>query len=223
MNLDEFAREYGRRPRLLDTYCCQGGASHGYALAGFDVVGVDLDPQPRYPYEFHQGDAVAFIRQHGHEFDVITGSPPCQGYSVTQVIQGNDHPKLIEPTRQAMIESGKLYVIENVAGARSELRNPGMLCGTQFGLHTYRHRLFESNAHLLYPAHQEHTEQPAEMGRPVAPGQFYHAVGNFSSVALIREDMGVPWMSRDGIRECIPPAYTQFLGEQLLLRLGVVL
>lgn len=204
------------RPRLLDLYCCQGGASAGYVAAGFDVVGVDLEPQPLYPYEFHKGDAIAYLRAHGHEFDVIAGSPPCQRYSKAQRIQGREHPDLIGPTRLAMIESGKPYVIENVEDARPELVDPIMLCGQQFGLQTYRHRLFESNKPLGSFAHEDHILPMTKMGRPWVAGTAYHAVGNFSSVAAIREDMGVPWMSRDGVRECIPPVYAEFIGHQLL-------
>lgn len=204
------------RPRLLDTYCCQGGASYGYWLAGFDVVGVDMDAQPRYPFEFHQGDAVQYIREHGHEFDVIVGSPPCQRYSKAQRIQNREHPDLIGPTRLAMVEAGKPYVIENVEDAGPELIDPITLCGRSFGLQTYRHRLFESNKPLQAPEHPAHTIPITKMGRPWKPGTYYHAVGNFSGVPAIRADMHVPWMNRDGVRECIPPKYAEFIGLQLL-------
>ncbi|MGW4270773.1 hypothetical protein ACWEGQ_00045 [Streptomyces seoulensis] len=105
------------RLRVLDAYCCQGGASMGYHLAGFDVTGVDLSPQPRYPFPFVQGDAVEYIREHGHEYDVVVGSPPCQRYSNAQRIQGREHPDLIGPTREAMEGTGRPWVIEN--GGRS--------------------------------------------------------------------------------------------------------
>lgn len=205
--------------RLLDVFCCQGGASAGYVAAGFEVVGVDIDPQPRYPFEFHRGDAIEFIKEHGHEFDAIVGSPPCQRYSLTQRIMQNDHPDLIGPTREAMRATGKPYVIENVEDARPELIDPIRLCGPTFGLHTYRHRLFESNIELDEPPHAPHGVPNTKMGRLWKPGTFYHAVGNFTSVAAIREDMRVPWMNRDGIRECIPPAYGEFIGRQLMKHL----
>lgn len=210
------------RPRLLDAFCCQGAASKGYSDAGFDVVGIDIDPQPRYPYEFELGDAVQFIRDHGHEFDVIHASPPCQRYSKAQRIQGREHPDLIAATRAALLAVGVPYVIENVEEARAELINPAMLCGAAFGLRTYRHRLFEVNIHLEVPLHYEHTVRTVKMGRAVQPGDFYHAVGNFSGVDYIREDMGVPWMNRDGIRECIPPLYAEFIGSQLIEHLTSV-
>lgn len=199
---------------VLDTYCCQGGASWGYYLAGFDVVGVDLDPQPRYPFEFHQGDAVEFIRQHGHEFDLLTGSPPCQRYTKAQRLMGNDHPDLIGPTRDAMIATGRPYIIENVEEAGPHMVDPLLLCGRMFGLRTYRHRLFETSLPLGTRMHPRHIAPVAKMGRPVKPGEYMHVVGNFTGVDLAREVMGMPWASRDGLREAIPPAYTRFLGEQ---------
>src|SRR5690242_15392989 len=106
------------RPRILDAFCCQGGAGMGYHLAGFEVVGVDISPQPNYPFEFVQADAVQYIRDHGREFDFIHASPPCQRYSAAQRIQGNSHPDLIAPTREAMQSTGRPWVIENVGGAR---------------------------------------------------------------------------------------------------------
>lgn len=202
--------------RLLDVYCCQGGASAGYVVSGFDVVGVDLEPQPRYPYAFEEADAVEFILEHGHEFDAVHASPPCQRYSKAQRIQGRDHPDLISATRAACLEVGIPYVIENVEDARDELINPAMLCGEFFGLRTYRHRLFEVSFMLETPLHFGHPERTVKMGRAVQPGDYYHAVGNFSGVDYIRQDMDVPWMNRDGIRECIPPAYAEFIGRQLM-------
>ncbi|MFE6852949.1 SAM-dependent methyltransferase [Streptomyces sp. NPDC057674] len=210
------------RPRLLDAFCCQGGASAGYAAAGFDVTGVDLHPQPRYPFTFVQGDAIAYIRKHGHEYDVIAGSPPCQRYTLCQRIQGNEHPDLIGPAREAMEATGRPWIIENVPEAAPELRDPVTLCGASFGLHTYRHRLFESNLLLQVPKHPEHVHSTVKMGRPLREGDWYHAVGNFSNVPYVRRDLNVPWMSRDGIRECIPPVYAEYLGRQVLAHLGAL-
>jgi len=202
------------RPRLLDLFCCQGGASAGYARAGFDVLGVDINPQPNYPYPFVQGDAVYYLRAHGGDFDAIHASPPCQGYSNAQRIQKREHPMLIDVVREALVWLGRPYVIENVEGA--PLKDPVTLCGAMFGLRTYRHRLFESNVPIAVPAHPVHVERQVKMGRPVRPGDFYQAVGNFSNVGYARDDMGVPWMNRDGIRECIPPAYAEHVGRALL-------
>lgn len=210
--------------RALITYCCQGGDSMGWYLAGFDVTGVDLNPQPRYPFPFIQCDAIEYIKAHGHEYDLIAGSPPCQFYTLCQRIQGREHPALIPPTREAMEATGRPFVIENVEEAAPELRDPVRLCGSQFGLHTYRHRLFEPGGGLTLtvPEHRPHTERTVKMGRPLVEGDWYHAVGNFSNVPYVKADMGVPWMSRDGIRECIPPAYTRFLGEQAAAHLARV-
>ncbi|MCD0482045.1 class I SAM-dependent methyltransferase [Streptacidiphilus sp. ASG 303] len=200
---------------VLDAYCCQGGAGLGYHLAGFRVLGVDLAGQPRYPFPFLQADAVDFIRAHGTEFDFIHASPPCQHDSDCQRIQGNDHPDLITPTRKALEATGRPWAIENVRGALPKLRGPVMLCGAAFGLETYRHRYFEAGGglRLPQPPHPGHTAPQAKMGRPIPPGHYGQFVGNFSGVDLARRVMGVPWMNRDGIRECIPPAYTRFIGR----------
>ncbi|MFE1937198.1 SAM-dependent methyltransferase [Streptomyces sp. NPDC059474] len=207
-----------RRPRVLDAFCCQGGAGMGYHLAGFDVTGVDIAPQPRYPFRFVQADAVAFIREHGAEFDFIHASPPCQHDSECQRLRGNAHPDLIAPTRAALESTGRPWVIENVRGAVPKLRGPVMLCGPMFGLATYRHRYFEPGGGLVLtaPEHPAHTVPQAKMGRPVPPGWYGQYIGNFSGVGQARRVMGVPWMNRDGIRECIPPAYAQHVGAAFL-------
>ncbi|MGW0840175.1 SAM-dependent methyltransferase [Streptomyces sp. NPDC002787] len=214
-------RAHGRRPRLVDLFCCQGGAAKGYADAGFDVVGVDIRPQPRYPFTFVQAEAVAFIREHGADFDFIHASPPCQHDSECQRIQGNPHPDLIAPTRAALEATGRPWVIENVRGAVPKLHRPVMLCGGMFGLETYRHRYFEPGGGftLAQPAHPAHLVPQAKMGRPIPPGHFGQFIGNFSGVDHARRVMAVPWMNRDGIRECIPPAYTQWLGTHALASL----
>ncbi|WP_436737311.1 SAM-dependent methyltransferase [Streptomyces sp. BBFR102] len=209
------------KPRLLDLFCCQGGAAKGYADAGFEVTGVDIRPQPRYPYTFVQAEAVAFVLAHGAEFDVIHASPPCQHDSDCQRIQGRTHPDLIAPTRTALQASGRPWVLENVRGAVPKLEQPVMLCGPMFGVQTYRHRYFETGGGLTLHQlnHPAHVVPQAKMGRPVPPGYFGQFVGNFSGVDLARRVMGVPWMNRDGIRECIPPAYTQWIGHHALTHL----
>jgi DNA (cytosine-5)-methyltransferase 1 len=203
-------------PRLLDLFCKQGGASAGYERAGFEVTGVDKGAQPRYPFAFIQGDAIEYLKAHGHEYDAVAASPPCQAHTNAQKIQGNEHLDLIPPTREALIAVGKPYVMENVPGA--PLEDPVTLCGAMFGLNTYRHRLFEPGNGFAFdpPEHPAHAAKTVKMGRRLRPGDFYHAVGNFTNVDYVREDMNVPWMSRDGIRECIPPAYTEYIGKHLM-------
>ncbi|MGW6754552.1 SAM-dependent methyltransferase [Streptomyces sp. NPDC055006] len=204
--------------RVLDAFCKEGGAGWGYSLGGAtEVVGVDIAPQPRYPHTFIQADAVQFIRDHGAEFDFIHGSPPCQLYSATQRLHGKDHPDLIGPTREAILSTGRPGVIENVADALPEMLDPITLCGPMFGLNTYRHRLFEPIGWALTPPeHAPHTQRTVKMGRPLAEGDFYHAVGHFTGVDYVRRDMDAPWMSRDGLSECIPPAYAKYVAEQFL-------
>ncbi|MFD9751628.1 DNA cytosine methyltransferase [[Kitasatospora] papulosa] len=206
------------RLRVLDLFCCQGGAGMGYHLAGLDVTGIDSSPQPRYPFRFIQGDAIDYVREHGADFDFIHASPPCQRYSRAQKIQHRDHPDLIAPTRAALEATGRPFVIENVEEAARELRDPVILCAAAFGMRTYRHRLFETGGGFTFapPLHPGHWAPLTKMGRPRAAGHFAHYVGNFSGVAEARTDMQVPWMNRDGIRECIPPAYTQHIAAAFL-------
>lgn len=187
----------------------------GYHRAGFDVVGVDINPQPRYPFEFVQGDALMYLAEHGSEFDAIHASPPCQAFTRAWVIRKNDHPDLIRPTRALLAKSEKAYVIENVPGA--PLLHPVMLCGAMFGLGVYRHRLFEDgNWYIRFtPEHRGHVAPTAKMGRVPKDGEMMSVVGNFSGVRQARAAMGIDWMTRDGLRESIPPAYTEFIGRQL--------
>lgn len=205
----------------------------GYKRAGFEPYGVDIAPQPRYPFAFVQapvltvmslllaGEAVPFERDGEVEhlrladFDGAHASPPCQAHTLAQRLQGRDHPDLIDPTRTLLDASGLPWIMENVEGA--PLRDPVLLCGSMFpGLRVYRHRLFESNFPLTVPPHPPHVAPLRKMGRPPRDGDFMHIVGNFSGVAQGAEAMGIDWMNRDGLREAIPPAYTEFLGRQLL-------
>ncbi|WP_239934206.1 SAM-dependent methyltransferase [Streptomyces sp. CBG31] len=206
----------------LDLFCCQGGATRGYQQAGYRVVGIDIEDQPRYiGDEFWQADALAWVDQHMDwiraEVSFIHASPPCQRYSRAQKIQQREHPDLIPPTRDLLNATGVPWVIENVEEARPELRDPVLLCGASFGMTTYRHRLFETGGWTLTaPDHPPHTAPLTKMGRPRRPGDFAHYVGNFSGVDEARADMQMPWASRDGLRECIPPAYARYVAEQHL-------
>lgn len=192
--------------RLLDLFCGGGGASMGYHRADFDVVGVDIKPQPHYPFEFVQADALEYVAEHGEEFDVIHASPPCQAYSMMQHIWKNsqDHPDLIEPTRTALLLSNKPFVIENVVGA--PLRIALLLCGTMFGLKIIRHRIFESNVSmplLTYTCHHDNVYDP------------WH--GNIGEREKLSKEMGIDWfMTRQEVWQAIPPAYTEFIGRQLM-------
>lgn len=201
--------------RALDLFCCAGGASEGLRRAGFDVVGVDIEAQPHYPFEFHQADAMTFPLD---GFDFIWASPPCQAYTLCQRIQKNAHPDLVEPIRRRLIATGVPYCIENVPG--SPLTNPIELCGGMFGLRTYRHRLFECSFPIEQPPHPAHVARSAKMGRPVKAGEFIQVVGNFSNVKLAREAMDISWMPRDRLREAIPPAYAEFIGLALRIELA---
>lgn len=200
----------------------------GYRQRGFDVIGVDIDPQPRYPFEFMHDDALLVLDMivNGYQllgndgypvqFSAIHASPPCQAYTNAQRINGNDHPDLVEQTRELLEQTCLPYVIENVPGA--PLKDPVTLCGAMFNIETYCHREFETNWPLQQPEHPEHIAKTTKMGRPPVDGEYMHIVGNFSGVDKARQIMGMPWASRDGLREAIPPAYTRFVGLHLMLQ-----
>jgi len=200
-------------PKLLDLFCGGGGAARGYYEAGFDVVGVDSRPMARFPFRFVQADALEYLKSHGSEYDAIHASPPCQCYTRAQRLQKNSHPEMIALVREALIVAGKPYIIENVVGA--PLLAPILLCGLSFGLGVYRHRLFESIVPVSAPFHPCHTAPTAKMGRPPKPGEMMHVVGNYSGAEQARLAMEIDWMTRDELREAIPPSYTRFLGQQL--------
>lgn len=217
---------------MLDLFCCAGGAGVGYHRAGFDVVGVDNKPQKHYPFEFHQADALVFLAENAHRFVAIHASPPCQIHSITKHSHSSAHPDLLEPTRAALIETGLPYVIENVEGA--PLIDPLTLCGTEFGLRAHdvdgvplalrRHRLFESNVWLMgaggcshddtqvagsYTAGRhrkpEHRDNPARRG------------GYTPALPVRAELLGIDWpMNEYELAQAIPPAYTEWIGRQLM-------
>ena len=213
-----------KKPRLLDLFCCAGGGGFGYAQAGFEVVGVDISPQPHFPFEFIQADALELDPQFIASFDAIHASPPCQSYSDLAKRNGNGHmwPRLIEPVRAMLIESGKPYVIENVEGA--PMLNPVVLCGTMFkGLRVLRHRLFESNFPIVAPPHGKHPichtfdKRKSQYGKTDDMVDFVSVNGGGNcSIAAARDAMGIDWMNKGELNESIPPAYTRLIGKQLL-------
>jgi DNA (cytosine-5)-methyltransferase 1 len=201
----------------LDLCCKAGGASVGYAQAGFQVVGVDIEPQKNYPYEFHQADAFEFLARWGREFHLVHASPPCQAYTRLSAMTKKEYPELIPQTRAALIANGRPWIMENVKGA--PLLDPVELCGSQFGLKVYRHRIFESSHLLLglphYP-HRDKTPKGGTRGNNISPKGFICVAGHFSNVPYARLAMGINWMNRDELAQAIPPAFTQFLGMQII-------
>jgi DNA (cytosine-5)-methyltransferase 1 len=217
------------KPRLLDLFCGAGGCSVGYARAGFEVVGVDIAPQPRYPFEFIQMDAIEFLRpwpgswpsHGGRGFDAIHASPPCQAFTKARKLRGNDHPDLVAGTRDLLAATGLPYVIENVKGA--PLRDPVLLEGQMFeGLNVHRPRLFETNWPLEVPALRPPPPRQTKMGRPPRVGEAMQVVGHFSDVLAGRRAMGIDWMTQGELAQAIPPAYTELIGHQLLQHVRAV-
>lgn len=209
--------------KLLDLFCGAGGASMGYFRAGFEVVGVDIQDQPRYPFKFYRANALDVLdpdwglTPHPSEFDVIHASPPCQAFSDLKHRSKKDYPDLITPIREKLKRWGGNYIIENVEGA--PLISPTMFCGQMFGLRVIRHRLFETNFklwQLIDPPHplvytldkrKNQYGKLDEWGSPVSVNG-----GGNCSVASARDAMGINWMTKKELNEAIPPAYTEFIG-----------
>lgn len=223
-------------PRLLDLFCGAGGASVGYARAGFEVVGVDIAPQPRYPFECYEHDALLFLHGAIGDFDAIHASPPCQ-FATDYRRGGNVKPSanLIPRTRELLQATGLPYIIENVEKARPELRDPMMICGTQLEppMEIQRHRLFETNwplAATMWPCRHKLN------GRHRYPGggsvrQTGHSrglvratieVGTWDIPLAVQQDaMGIDWMELAELSQAIPPAYTEMIGRQLYEHVAV--
>ena len=229
--------------KLLDLFCGAGGAGEGYRRAGFEVVGVDVNPQPRYKAgRFVQADALAYVAQYGWMFDAIHASPPCQAHSLITPDKSK-HVDLIPQTRFWLETIGAPYVIENVYGARRTLRNPVMLCGRDFGLKVYRHRLFESNVLLMGLHHEPHRDNTPRAGHGISDKGFISVTsggkssrrsnglqslssegfvtmtGHFSGIEYCRTAMGIEWMTAKELSQAIPPAFTEFLGRQIMTHL----
>jgi len=235
------SKEMGNKPKLLDLFCGAGGASEGYSRAGFDVVGVDIKPQPHYPFSFIQTDAVDLLRQLADsgkaytgddscplsstlvwridDFDAYHASPPCQAYTrLTPPEYKNNHPDLLELVCEYMRKLNwlrhKLVVIENVPDALFILENPLLLCGTMFGLATHRHRYFET-----LPTYYPLLPKCCRIHKPiVVSGTTRRKTGRLEyPVADVRRVMEIDWMVRKELDEAIPPAYTEYIGKYLLL------
>jgi len=208
---------------LLDLFCGAGGAAVGYYRAGFKIIGVDHRPQPRYPFRFIQADAMdflSFIVRNGHasKYSLIHASPPCQSYSTLKGLTTKKHPQLIEPVRELLRESGRPYIIENVPG--SPLVNWIMLCGTMFGLLLLRHRLFECHPTILMsPRCCAHRRAVVECGRKPDRAKHYAGLyGGFSDKEFAQAASGIDWMTTREMAQAIPPAYTEWLGREMIER-----
>jgi DNA (cytosine-5)-methyltransferase 1 len=213
----------GSRPRLLDLFCGAGGAAMGYHRAGFDVVGVDIKPQPNYPFRFHQADALEalgdYLEEGDGSFDAFHASPPCQAFTAYRrrgCGVGDGYPDLLATVRRGLRETGLPYAIENVPG--SPLESPVQLCGTGFGLDVQRHRLFESNvplmgmqcAHGRHAARFQQATNRANKRRTVEVGVWR------IPLEVQQRAMGIDWMTLEELSEAIPPAYTEHIGGYLM-------
>lgn len=207
-----------RRPRLLDLFCCAGGAGTGYERAGFEVVGVDITPQPNYPFEFHQSDALHYLAEHWGEFDIIHASPPCQSYTPLGALHPDKtYPDLVAATRGLLNLTRRPWVIENVMAAPLDKARSITLCGGMFGLRTYRHRRFESNLPLTAPEHPKHVTRTATKRRRELWDQGWHvSITGDVGTYLGPEAMGIDWMNGNELCEAIPPPYTHEIGRQIL-------
>jgi DNA (cytosine-5)-methyltransferase 1 len=213
------------KPKLLDMFCGAGGAGVGWYRAGFDVTGVDIYDQPNYPFRFVQTDALT-VKFLGN-YDAIHASPPCQGYCWSTAKarnQGKTYSDLIEPVRKLLIESGKPYVIENVPTA--PLINPTYLEGTMFGLNVIRRRCFETNWWLPQPMYLPRKKPIMQQSKRdprtfIQKSAYCSVAGNGADgwscrVADWQKAMGIGWMTREEIKQAIPPKYTEYIGRYLM-------
>lgn len=216
--------------RLLDLFCGAGGCSVGYHRAGFtEIVGVDLAPMPRYPFTFVRGDALEYLTAHGHEFDAIHASPPCQAFTRYQRRPNHvkPRPNLIPDVRGLLEATGRPWAIENVEGA--PLPDAVTLCGSMFGLDVRRHRLFASSVPLMTPGGCRHRVwEPNRFpggrsnlrGHARLPCRATVEIGRWNiPLETQQRAMGVDWMRMAELSQAIPPAYTEFVGRQLLAAL----
>jgi site-specific DNA-cytosine methylase len=211
------------KPRLLDLFCGAGGAGMGYVRAGFEVVGVDIKPQPNYPFEFIRAHAIDYLDNitangKAQSFVAIHASPPCQRWSTQTQENWNRHPDLVEPVQRRLRQLGLPYVIENVPQA--PLLDPVRLCGSAFGLGVRRHRHFETNWKLTVPG-CDHASQPPKY-RVYDHGKWYiartvpvYGTGGGKAKEHWADAMGIDWMTHAEMAEAIPPAFTEFIGAQL--------
>jgi len=205
--------------KALDLFCCAGGSTKGLQRAGFHVTGVDIKRQPRYCGDaFVQADATNppfDLRR----FDFIWASPPCQHY--TQMLNHgltsrDNHPDLIEPVREMLKSAGVPYVIENVANA--PLIDPFVLCGEMFGLRVMRHRFFEASMPILVPAHVPHRREGG-IRKQGDGGYYFRVYGHETGKAEWGAAMGIDWMKSPQLAQAIPPAYSEFIGKQVMEQL----
>ena len=204
--------------RIIDLCCKAGGASMGLhqAFPKAEIIGVDIEPQPNYPFKFIQHDGLTFPLD---GFDLGWASPPCQGYSeCTPITTKSNHPKLIPQFRECFKAAGIPYIIENVEGARGDLINPLMLCGTMFGLMVWRHRYFETNPEIFWgPYNCNHKGHPVTIN-PASNARINQGPRNFQKEQIA---MDIDWMNKKEIAQAIPPAYSKWIGEQLKEKHGI--
>lgn len=211
--------------RLLDLFCGAGGAAMGYRRAGFEVVGVDIADQPRYPFEFIRADAIGYVRDHGDEYDAIHASPPCQRYSDLAKRNGNPerYPDLIDPIRDSLTAGTRPWVIENVEGA--PLIDPTWLCGCTFPeLRVLRRRGFESSVPVPgrpcrepHPLVFTHDRRKGHYGRLDQDTSYVQVTGGGNcTIANARAAMGIDWMTKGELNEAVPPVYAEYVGGFLI-------
>lgn len=224
------------KPLLLDLFCGAGGAGMGYSRAGFEVVGIDIEPQAHYPFTFHQADALDpsewLEATNGREPDAIHASPPCQFYTRLKTLpwlRDREYWQSIPPTMALIRAAGVPWVVENVESraAAEALGSPLMLCATMFGLRwddgreLYRHRLFASSEFMLAPGHPKHQTVlvPGPLLKDRGRLNNGYVVGGHQNGLRAKNALGIDWMTGSELSQSVPPAYTEWLGHRLMASL----
>lgn len=212
------------RPRHLGLFCSAGGACMGYHRAGFETEGVDINPQPRYPFKFHRADAWEFLAEHGHEFDFISASPMCRDHTPLTSVAGRTGTEWqVDSIREALVATGVPFVIENVMAAPLRRDISIVLCADNLGLRTVRHRRFEPGNGLVLeqPPHRTHRARTATARRRARWAQGWHvSVTGDVGTYVGPEAMGIDWMTGDELSQAIPPAMTELVGRQVMAQLA---
>jgi len=213
--------------KVLDLFCCCGGAAKGLHDAGFESVGIDIRNNHEYPYQFIQSDVFELPLNYFQEFDLIWASPPCQQFSVSSrrwINVGYDFDgDMIQATRKLLLKTGKPFIIENVIG--SPLRKDLILCGQMFALRVVRHRIFEINGFRVPQLKHLKHKKPLNFNHSYYVNLTGHGGQSYSfKMEDWQNAIGISHIhKKEHLTQAVPPAYSKYIGENFLKSADMVL